>query len=135
MPSTRMRESPSAPARLPPCAAARGTAAAIWSHRRSGCCTLRAWSCRVRARPAVGRSPPAVVPSSRRAAAPPAAAPASRSLPRSHAPALSADGLVSERPLGVLMTSDAREPLYGPERCLLRLTEREEFTGRLAPLG
>ena len=64
-------------ARSPPCAAVRGSAAAIWSRRRSGCCTLRAWCCRARARPAVGRSPPAAVQSSRRAAAPPAAATAS----------------------------------------------------------
>jgi hypothetical protein len=77
MPSTRMRESPSAPARSPPCAAARGTAAAIWSPRRSGCCTLRASCWPARARRAAGRSPPPDVQNSRRAAAPPAAAPAS----------------------------------------------------------
>jgi len=74
MPSTRTEESPSAPARSPRCAAARGIAAAIWSPRRSGCCALGASCCPAPARRAAGRSPPPDAQRSRRAAVPPAVA-------------------------------------------------------------
>jgi hypothetical protein len=59
------------------CAPARGIAAAIWSPRRSGCCTLRASCCPARARRVAGRSPSPEGQSPRRPAARPAAVPAS----------------------------------------------------------